>query len=80
MAPTRFASLGEVKEIQYTLTAWNGAACVQDRYRHPIEHRLTLAAAGISRKGKVKLFKVDSLNLVLRRKEFPGAKCLQFIC
>lgn len=79
VSPKAFDGAGEVKEIQYTLTAWNGQDCIQEDYRHPIEHKLILGASGMIRKSP-KLFEKDNLNAVLRTKAFPGVKCVQFVC
>lgn len=70
---------GELRELQYRLTAWNEDACHTQDFRHKIEHKLTITSAAISRKVSP-LFERDSLNLVLKTKAFPGVKCLQFVC
>jgi len=80
VSPDDLGAGGEVSELTYRLTAWNETGVVFEDYRHKISHRLILGSTGISRKGAIRLFELDKLNLVLRTKAFPGENCLQFVC
>ena len=78
--PEELRGFGEVKEIQYSLTAWNDDTVVQEYFRHPIEHKLLLNTDRGLHRQQTNLFIRVALNDVLGTRKFPGAKGLQFIC
>lgn len=80
VSPALFSGLGDVREIQYTLTAWNESDCVQEHFRHPVKNRMRLGASGLSRTGAIKLFMAMPLNDILATRKFSKVKGLQFIC
>ena len=81
LSPDMLKGFGEAKEVQYTITAWNDDTCLQEDFRHPVEHKLLIGDSGMSRTvGPVPLFTHVALNDVLGTKKFPFAKAVQFIC